>query len=61
MANDGEFTVTGTSFTPNKLVIARQYYSAGGSRVAMRQSGTPYYLLSDHLGGTNVTETAPGY
>jgi hypothetical protein len=37
--NDGEFTVSGTSFTPNKLVIARKYYSAEGSRVAMRYTG----------------------
>jgi hypothetical protein len=37
--NDGEFTVSGTSFTPNKLVIARKYYSAEGSRVRMRYTG----------------------
>jgi hypothetical protein len=35
--------------------------SAGGTRVAMRVgSSTRYYLLSDHLGGTNVTVTATG-
>jgi RHS repeat-associated protein len=59
-ANDGEFTVTGSSFTPNKLVIARKYYTAGGTRVAMREAGTLYFLLSDHLGGTNVTVDREG-
>ncbi len=33
----------------------RKYYYAGGSRVAMRSGVETYYLLSDHLGGTNVT------
>jgi hypothetical protein len=46
-----------------------KYYSAGGTRVAMRVgSSTRYYLLSDHpsfpsgqvLGRTNVTVTATG-
>ena len=44
----------------------KKYYSAGGtaaeySRVAMRVgSSTLYYLLTDHLGGTNVTVTTAG-
>jgi hypothetical protein len=54
--NDGEFTVSGTSFTPNKLVIARKYYAG----VGMRENGTLYWLLTDHLGGTNVTVTTAG-
>ncbi len=33
----------------------RKYYYAGGSRVAMRSGVETYYLLGDHLGGTNVT------
>ncbi len=33
----------------------RKYYYAGGNRVAMRTGGQTYYLLGDHLGGTNVT------
>ena|GEM_PF-1845420 len=32
-----------------------KYYYAGGVRVAMRSGTQTYYLLSDHLGGTNVT------
>jgi RHS repeat-associated protein len=60
--NDGEFEVTGTSFTPNKLVIARKYYAG----VAMREAGTLYWLLTDHdlavqdSGSTNVTVTTAG-
>jgi len=38
-----------------------KYYSAGGTRVAMRVgSSTRYYLLTDHLGGTNVMVTTAG-
>ncbi len=33
----------------------RKYYYAGGSRIAMRTDGQIYYLLGDHLGGTNIT------
>ncbi len=33
----------------------RKYYYAGAVRVAMRTGGQTYYLLGDHLGGTNVT------
>jgi len=38
----------------------RQYYYAGGVRVAMRSGGQTYYLLGDHLGGTNVTANSSG-
>jgi len=38
----------------------RKYYSAGAVRVAMRQNGEVSYLLSDHLGGTNLTLDAAG-
>jgi RHS repeat-associated protein len=38
----------------------RQYYYAGGVRVAMRTGGQTYYLLSDHLDGTNVTANSSG-
>jgi hypothetical protein len=30
----------------------RVYYYAGSQRVAMRENGTLYYLLGDHLGST---------
>jgi len=33
----------------------RKYYSAGGARVAMRDGGTLYWLLTDHLGSTSLT------
>ncbi len=38
----------------------RVYYYAGSTRVAMRENGTPYYLLSDHLGSTAVTANSGG-
>jgi RHS repeat-associated protein len=38
----------------------RKYYYAGGVRVAMRTGGQIYYLLGDHLGGTNVTANSSG-
>jgi RHS repeat-associated protein len=58
--NDGEFTVSGTSFTPNKLVVARKYYDAGGARVAMRENGTLYWLLTDYLGSTSKVANSDG-
>ncbi len=33
----------------------RKYYYAGSTRVAMRENGTLYRLLVDHLGSTAVT------
>jgi RHS repeat-associated protein len=48
-------------------IIYRSYYHANGQAVAMRVSGEPnpakntiYFLLTDHLGGTNVTLNANG-
>jgi RHS repeat-associated protein len=38
----------------------KKYYYAGGERVAMRSGASVYYLLTDHLGGTNVTITTAG-
>jgi RHS repeat-associated protein len=40
--------------------VTKTYYYAGNVRVAERNGGTSYYLLTDHLGGTNVTVTASG-
>jgi hypothetical protein len=45
----------GTQFTPHRLVTTRKYYYAGGQRIALRESGTLYYLFSDHLGSTGVS------
>jgi RHS repeat-associated protein len=35
-----------------------KYYHAGGQRIALRESGTLYYLFSDHLGSTGVSYRA---
>jgi RHS repeat-associated protein len=49
------FEWTGSTSTMKK------YYYAGGQRVAMRTGTTMLnYLLSDHLGSTNVTATSSG-
>jgi RHS repeat-associated protein len=48
----GHYEVTGGAVT--------KYYFAGASRVAIRQNGTLYYLLSDHLGSTSLTTDASG-
>jgi RHS repeat-associated protein len=40
--------------------VVTKYYFAGGSRAAMRQNGTLFYLLSDHLGSTSITTDANG-
>ncbi|MEX2160018.1 MAG: flexitail domain-containing putative surface protein [Dehalococcoidia bacterium] len=37
-----------------------KYYWFNGRRLAMRQSGTLYYLLADHLGSTTAVLTAAG-
>jgi len=48
----GYYEKTGSTVT--------KYYYAGGSRIAMRQAGTLYYLLNDHLSSTNITTDANG-
>jgi hypothetical protein len=40
--------------------ITHSYYYVGAQRVAMRDDGTLYYLLSDHLGSTSLTLDASG-
>ncbi len=40
--------------------VATGYYYAGGRRVAMRQGGVVYYLLTDHLGSTALTVSSGG-
>jgi RHS repeat-associated protein len=37
-----------------------KYYYSGGQRVAMRKSGTVYYLFGDHLGSTSIMTDANG-
>ncbi len=41
-------------------VSATKYYYLGGQRVALRQGGTLYYLLTDHLGSTALTANSSG-
>jgi RHS repeat-associated protein len=41
-------------------VVARKYYYAGGSRLAMREAGKLSYLLTDHLGSTAVVADMNG-
>jgi len=38
----------------------KKYYYANGQRVAMRDGGTVYFLLTDHLGSTAVTADGNG-
>jgi len=40
--------------------VATGYYYAGGRRVALRQGGVVYYLLTDHLGSTAITVSSGG-
>ena len=40
--------------------VVTKYYFAGAQRIAMRQDGTLYYLLSDHLGSTSITTDSTG-
>jgi len=40
--------------------LVTKYYYANGQRVAMRVEGTPYYLLTDHLGSTAITLNSSG-
>ncbi len=45
----------GNTYERDNGTTVRKYYYAGGVRVAMRSGVETYYLLGDHLGGTNVT------
>jgi RHS repeat-associated protein len=40
--------------------VVTKYYYAGSTRIALRQNGTLYYLLSDHLGSTTLVTDASG-
>jgi RHS repeat-associated protein len=54
IGNYYEYTITGTE------AITKSYYYAGATRVAMRDEGTLYFLLSDHLGSTSLTVDGNG-
>jgi RHS repeat-associated protein len=49
IVNYYEYTISNTQ------AITKSYYYAGSTRVAMRDGGTLYFLLSDHLGSTSLT------
>jgi hypothetical protein len=49
IGNYFEYTISNTQ------AITKSYYYAGGTRVAMRDGGELYFLLSDHLGSTSLT------
>jgi RHS repeat-associated protein len=49
-----EFVISDTQ------TITKSYYYAGATRVAMRENGTLYFLLSDHLGSTSLTVNSSG-
>ena len=40
--------------------VVTKYYAAGGTRVAMRQGSTFYWLFSDHLGSTSKVANSSG-
>jgi RHS repeat-associated protein len=50
----------GAIYERDNGTTVRKYYYAGGVRVAMRSGGQTYYLLGDHLGGTNITANSSG-
>ena len=50
----------GNTYERDNGSTVRKYYYAGAVRVAMRTGGQTYYLLGDHLGGTNVTANSSG-
>jgi hypothetical protein len=39
---------------------SKRYSYAGGTRVAMREAGTLYWLLTDHLGSTSKAANSDG-
>jgi RHS repeat-associated protein len=41
-------------------VAIKKYYYAGGTRVALNDNGTLYWLLGDHLGSTSITANSSG-
>jgi RHS repeat-associated protein len=50
----------GAIYERDNGTTVRKYYYACGVRVAMRSGGQTYYLLGDHLGGTNITANSSG-
>jgi RHS repeat-associated protein len=45
---------------PGAGQIITKYYTAGGTRVALRKGGTLSYVLADHLGSTSLVTDASG-
>lgn len=59
LAIEGNGVLTGKAYVPSGT-IERKYYFLGGQRVAMREAGDLFYLLSDHLGSTTITTDENG-
>jgi RHS repeat-associated protein len=59
LAIEGDGALTGKVYVPGSERVTK-YYGAGGTRVAMRENGTLYWLLADHLGSTSVVAHADG-
>jgi len=62
-AVDSSNLITTTVVGPHYEVrngTPRKYYYAGSVRVAMRDNGTLYWLLTDHLGSTSLTLDSSG-
>ncbi|MGC8960758.1 MAG: N-acetylmuramoyl-L-alanine amidase, partial [Chloroflexia bacterium] len=57
---DGVVTVYVGNHYEKQGSTIRKYYYAGAQRVAMRENGTLYWLLVDHLGSTAVVADASG-
>ena len=51
---------TDASFDEVAVYTKNKYYYAGQQRIAVRATGTLYFLLTDHLGSTAVTVDANG-
>jgi hypothetical protein len=56
----GSTTVYVGNYYEKEGSTVRKYYYAGGARLAMREAGTLYYLLTDHLGSTAITINSAG-
>jgi YD repeat-containing protein len=56
----GVTTVYVGNYFEHSGTVAKTYMYAGSQRVALRQGGTVYFLLGDHLGSTAVTANGSG-
>jgi RHS repeat-associated protein len=57
---DGYVVADAVRFVRTGTVSSTQYYFAGAARIAMRQNGELFYLLTDHLGSTSLVTDENG-